>query len=151
VREEDLPVPRTSDEAKSVTPPPEALLHCPPPPALEARQAAEWQAIVARLGSQWLPREAHALLTAYCMVKVQLDDVHGALAAFAPGIPEDRPGWQRYRELTKLRGQLATQLASLGTKLRLTPQSRADKYWAAAEARRRGSRPPPWGHGEVEQ
>jgi phage terminase small subunit len=142
-------VPRTSDEAKSIVPPPEALLPAEiPPPALGERQAAEWKAIVARLGSAWLPREAHALLTAYCMIKVQLDDVHGALAAFAPGIPEDRPGWQRYCELTKLRGQLATQLASLGTKLRLTPQSRADRHWCGAEARRRASRPPPWSLGD---
>jgi phage terminase small subunit len=139
-------MPRTSEDAKSITPPPEALLpaDCPPPPELEARQAVEWQAIVVRLGAAWLPREAHALLTAYCMIKVQLDDVHQALAAFGSSVPEDRAGWRHYRELTLLRLKLTAQLASLGTKLRLTPQSRADKHWAAAEARRRGSRPPPW-------
>jgi hypothetical protein len=92
----------------------------------------------------WLPREAHALLTAYCMIKVQLDDVHQALAAFGSSVPEDRPGWPRYREITLLRGKLTTQLASLATKLRMTPQSRADRHWAGAEARRRASRPPPW-------
>src|SRR5215471_5612651 len=133
-RTEDLPVPRISEEARSTTPPPEAFLPTDsPPPALGERQAAEWQAIVTRLGSQWLPREAHALLTAYCNVVVQLNDVHQALAVFGPGIPEDRPGWERYRALTRLRGQLATQLASLAVKLRIAPSARFDRHWCGAE------------------
>ena len=142
-------MPRTSDEARSVIAPPEAFLPtATPPPALGVREAAEWQAIVARLGAAWLPRETHALLTAYCNIVVQLDDVHAALAAFGSSIPEDRPGWQRYRELTKLRGQLSGQLSSLATKLRLTPQARYDRHWCGAEARRRASRPPPWSLGD---
>jgi phage terminase small subunit len=115
-----------------------------PPPALGERAAVEWQAIVLRLGSQWLGRETHSLLTAFCNIKTQLDDVHAALAAFAPGVPDNRQRFQRYRELTLLRGQLSNQLLALATKLRLTPQSRVNRYWAGAEARRRfnGSTPP---------
>jgi phage terminase small subunit len=99
-----------------------------------------------------LPRECHALLEAFCNIKIQLETVSTALAEFGTQVPEDRQGWSRYAELTRLRGKLVNQLASLSTKLRLAPSARADKNWAGAEARRRGSRPPPWaGHDEIEQ
>lgn len=115
-----------------------------PPQQLGVREAAEWQAIVARLGAAWLPREAHALLTAYCNIVVQLNDVHQALAAFGSNLPEDEQGWARYKELTELRNKLVRSLASLATKLRLTPQTRVNRYAAGTQAHRRADRPPPW-------
>jgi phage terminase small subunit len=138
---------RVSAEAASVVVPPEATLPnagLPPPPQLGAREAAEWQAITTGLGAAWFPRECHALLAAYCVTKTQLDDVHQALAAFGSSIPEDRPGWQRYRELTRLRGELIARFTSLATKLRLTPQTRVHRYVAGTQAQRRAGRPPPW-------
>jgi phage terminase small subunit len=141
---------RLSDEAKSITPPPEALLptESPPPSALGERERQEWQAIIARLGPQWLPRECHALLEAFCNIKIQLQTVSAALAEFGGRVPEDRQGWGRYKELSRMRGLLANQLCSLSTKLRLAPSARNDRHWAGAEARRRGSRPPPWSLGD---
>jgi hypothetical protein len=78
------------------------------------------------------------------VIKTQLDDVHRALAAFGPSLPEDEQGWGRYKELTKLRGQLAREMAGLATKLRLTPQSRVHRYVAGTQAQRRATRPAPW-------
>ena len=138
---------RVSADAASIVVPPEAALpnaRLDPPPALGEREAVEWRAITTGLGAAWFPRECHALLTAYCTIKTQLDDVHQALAAFGSSIPEDRPGWERYRELAKLRGQLIGSLISLATKLRLTPQSRVHRYAAGTQAQRRADRPAPW-------
>jgi len=135
---------RISADALSVTVPPEAALpnaQLAPPPQMGEREAAEWQVITARLGAAWFPKEAHALLTAYCNIKTQLDDLHQALATFG-SIPEDQQGWGRYKELTLLRNRLAQSLASLSTKLRLAPSSRTDRHWAGATSRRRVSQPP---------
>jgi hypothetical protein len=104
-------MPRVSADAASVVVPPEATLpnaRLDPPPQLGAREAAEWRAITTGLGAAWFPRECHALLAAYCVVKTQLDDVHQALAAFGSSIPEDQQSWGRYKELTALRGRLAS-------------------------------------------
>jgi hypothetical protein len=39
----------------------------PEPPAdLTEEQAAEWEAVVARLPADWFPRESHGLLAQYC-------------------------------------------------------------------------------------
>jgi hypothetical protein len=96
------------------------------------------------MGANLLPRETHALLEAFCAVKVQLQTVSAALAAFGGQVPEDKERWRRYQELTRMRGQLAGQLASLSTKLRLAPSARFDRHFAGAETRRRSDRPPPW-------
>ena len=138
---------RVSADAASVVVSPEATSptdRSQPPAHLGARERAEWAAIIARMGEALLPREAHALLEAFCAVKVQLQTVSEALAAFGARVPEDKQGWQRYRELTRMRGMLAAQLASLSTKLRLAPSARFDRHWVGAEARRRAGRPPPW-------
>lgn len=138
-------MPRISEDAKMVTPPPEATADRPPPPAhLGDRERAEWQAIITRMGANLLPRETHALLEAFCQVKVQLQTVSAALAEFGAQVPQEKERWRRYQDLTRMRGQLANQLASLSTKLRLAPSARFDRHYAGAETRRRADRPPPW-------
>jgi hypothetical protein len=139
-------MPRVSRDALSVNPPPKALLPTDPSPPAHLREPerVEWCEIVARMGPELLPRETHGLLEVFVSVKVQLQTVNQALAEFGLQVPQDKQGWQRYRELTRLRGQLAGQLASLATKLRLGPSARFDRHWAGAEARRRAGRPPPW-------
>jgi hypothetical protein len=139
-------MPRISEDARSVVLPSEAALptdYPPPPPALGEREAVEWRAVLQRMGPELLPRETHPLLMAYCAIKVQLDQVHQALAAFGP-IPEDRTRWQRFKELTSMRTQLAHQLASLSIKLRIAPSARTDRHLVGAVVRRRGARPAPW-------
>jgi hypothetical protein len=97
------------------------------------------------MGLELLPRETHALLEAFCAVKVQLQTVSTALAAFGGQVPEDKERWRRYQDLTRMRGALANQLASLSTKLRIAPSARTDRHWTGATARRRGAWPAPWG------
>jgi hypothetical protein len=96
------------------------------------------------VGAALLPRETHGLLATFCAVKVQLETINEALAAFGARVPEDKQGWQRYRELTRLRAQVSSQQSSLATKLRLTPQTRVHRYVAGTQAQRRADRPAPW-------
>jgi hypothetical protein len=93
-----------------------------PPAYLREREREEWRAIVARFGSEAFPHETRTLLAAFCGMIVSLSEVNAELAKF-PGIPRDRSGWCKFRDLIALRGALATQVASVGTKLRILPQS----------------------------
>jgi len=95
------------------------------------------------MGSDWFPRETRPLLAALCSVTVQWGDVTEALAEFGPGVPKEPERFESYRELTKMRSSLNAQLASLGTKLRLTLSSRNDRRSATTEARR-GEAARPW-------
>src|SRR5262249_3653385 len=100
-----------------------ALAKLEPPAYLGTRERAEWGGIGARFGSEGFPPEARTLLAALCAVIGSLTDVNAELSKFA-GIPRDRGGWRKFRDLTGLRGQLATQVVMIGTKLRIMPQSR---------------------------
>ena len=84
----------------------------------------EWRAIVARFGASAFPRETHALLASMCGAIVNLNDINLELSTLPPGIPGDLSGWNKFRNLIRLRGQLATQVAMIGTKLRIMPMSR---------------------------
>ena len=101
-----------------------------------ARERAEWRAIVTRFGSEALPHETRTLLAALCGVIVSLGDVNAELSKFA-GIPRDRSGWCKFRDLIQLRGQLASQVASVGMRLRVMPQSRDVRRLRATDYERR--------------
>ena len=58
-----------------------------------------------------------------------------------PGIPSDRSGWCKFRDLIALRGQFASQVASVGTKLRVLPQSRDVRRVRTADHERRLVKP----------
>jgi hypothetical protein len=106
--------------------------------------AQEWREIVEHLGSQWFPRESRDLLETYCEVKIDLVDVNAKLRTFKHG--NDFPRGPDFDRLLRWRGQLATQLAALATKLRFSQQSRSNPASAGTEARRRATRPAinPW-------
>jgi hypothetical protein len=40
------------------------------------REKDEWRALVARIGSDWFPRETQPLLATLCALKVELDDLN---------------------------------------------------------------------------
>jgi hypothetical protein len=58
--------------------------------------------------------------------------------------PEDKTTWKRYSDLTRVRGKVAGQLASLATKLRLTTQSRSHPERAYTEAQKLSLDHNPW-------
>src|SRR5215831_5848072 len=95
-----------------------------PPDCLGAREVVEWRAIVARFGPSAFPRETHALLASMCGAIVNLHDINLELSTLPPGIPSDLSGWNKFRDLIRLRGQLANQVAMVGTKLRILRKSR---------------------------
>ena len=117
---------RHSAAALSVTPngPREPPLQ--PPAYFNAREVAEWRAIVDRLGDEYFPRESRALLANYVSISCQLSDLGAELSKFkeVPCEPTRRAYWAT---LTRGRGPLVLQLANLAAKLRLAPSSRNDR------------------------
>jgi hypothetical protein len=86
------------------------------------------------------------MLATLCAVTVQLDGVNREFAKFGSGLPTHAARWKRYRELTRMRGSLANQVAMLQTKLRITPQSRIDPVKAGRRFGRHLEQPTvkPW-------
>jgi hypothetical protein len=118
----------------------------PPPKEMNEREKAVWKDIVGSVGADWFSRESHIMLQTLCSIQTSLSDVRMALREFDSGLPHDREGFKRYKELAGLRGRLAMQLCSLQTKLRLTISSRKDSDLAREQARRHAARPvlAPW-------
>jgi len=108
-----------------------------PPDCLGAREVVEWRAIVARFGASASPRETHALLATMCGAIVNLNNINLELSTLPPGIPGDLSGWNKFRNLIRLCGLLASQVATVGTNLRITPTSRDARRTRTTEYERR--------------
>jgi len=93
---------------------PAASLSAPfePPEEMASVRKAEWRAMVDQITANF---------TRGCG---SVNDINEATTTFGPRLPSDPVAWDRYRELTKMRGSVGSRLASLATKPRLTTQSR---------------------------
>ena len=108
-----------------------------PPSFFSEREVKEWRAIVDRLGAEYFPREAIALLVSFVSISCQLEAISAELSRFKEP-PRDEATRKEYWELTKCRSQLVMALASLSTKLRLAPSTRNDRDRTTVQARRAG-------------
>ena len=120
-------------------PPPE------PPAYFNEREVSEWRTIVECLPQDFFPRESLALLTSYVSISCQLEAISADLSRFKEGPPRDARR-KEYWELTKFRGPLVMQLATLSAKLRIAPSARNDRASRRA-AHSGGARP--WEFGTV--
>ena len=110
--------------------------------SLPDEAAGVWKAVVEALPADWIGAEALPVLAAYCRTVVALRRLGQLIhqAEYGPGELD----LAEYALLLRLHGQQAQTLKTLGTSLRLTPQSR---YKAEAAARRIGDHTPgkrPW-------
>ena len=102
-----------------------------------AREVAEWNALVAHLGADFFPWESLPLLASYVSISCQIEAISAELSQFKelPSEPTRKAYWAK---LTKGRGPLVLQLANLAAKLRIAPSSRNDRD------RTRPPGPRPW-------
>ena len=94
------------------------------PGELTDEQAAEWDAVVARMKADHFTRERHGLLVQYCRHVVAARRVAQLVAAC-----ETEPEFElaQYDRLLKMQEREGRALSSLATRLRLTPASVEDK------------------------
>jgi hypothetical protein len=111
----------------------------PAPADLPKAEQALWRAITETKPADWFGADSALLLREYVRVAVMCDALDARVKVALDGTDmKALKGW------LGLRDREARRLALLGTKLRLTPQSKYTPK-SAATAERRASGPRPWG------
>jgi hypothetical protein len=113
------------------------------PDDLTAEEAVEWRGIVGGLPADWFNSGSLPVLRELVRHIVLSRQVAVELHAFSGISLKDATVLSQFRRLTKLHLEQSNKIASLSTKLRLTPQSRYDPAKAARHSA--DSRlPKPW-------
>jgi hypothetical protein len=126
----------------------------PPPPELNPREAKIWTEITQRLPADWFVASA-PMLKELCRHVRLADRLAEDLAQAQDAIDELRKmpeppakllkeATREYRVLLRAHGLQSQRIAVLGTKLRLTPQSRYAPSVAATAATTISPYPDPW-------
>jgi hypothetical protein len=132
---------RQSQNALTVTP---ASLpsRLEPPAELDETEATFWRAVVATKPVEWFEADSAPLLAEYCRAKIMCDVLAGQVAeALKTGEPDV------IRKVLDMRDKESRRLLSLGTRLRLTQQSRYTPK-AGSTANRKVSAAKPWQTGK---
>jgi hypothetical protein len=120
---------RKSLEALSIVP--TAIPQRPEPPEeLSLEQADVWRAYVGRMPADWFTVETWPILTHLCGLVTNSRLLRRELREFERGIPKHPEGFERYRQIQKMYESEGQAIATLSTKLRLTPQSKNDPHRA---------------------
>ena len=109
-----------------------------PPESLTPDGADLWREIVASKPAEWFQVDTAPLLEAFCTLTVEYRRAAKALALAGP---QDLGS---YRVLVEVVTKLAKDMASLATKMRLTPQSRYTPQSAATANKKAATAAKPW-------
>lgn len=113
-----------------------------PPEELTEAQATVWRRIVASKPIDWFDESTEVLLAGYCCLWVDRERVRAQMDAFETEWLTKESGVKRFNDLQKIEDRILGRLTSLGTKMRLTQQSRYRANMADSEVRKvRGERP----------
>lgn len=116
-----------------------------PPDELTKEEASEWRSIAERLPADWFTRETHGQLVNYCRHIVKARRVAEQVSAFRQEWLETDEGLHRYDKLLHMAERESRAIASLGTKMRITQQSRYAHKTAHAKASDASTAPKhPW-------
>ena len=112
------------------------------PDGLSESEATLWRQVVDSKPAEWFGEDSSPLLLEYVRAKVSCDVLHAQVqAALAGGEPKE------IKDAMQLRDMESRRLLSIGTKLRLTQQSRYTPKAAATADRGAGGRKP-WSVGQ---
>ncbi len=112
------------------------------PTELTDEESAQWEAIVARMPSKWFGKETWPLLVQLCRHTIAARRLAQLIEQAAHG-DEDFAVEYYMRLLRALTGQTAI-IASVSTKLRITPQSSYDAKVAGTAKGNSSDLTPPW-------
>ena len=115
-----------------------------PPEELTEEQAQDWRAIVGRMPADWFTREVQPLLMAYCKHLATFRKLSAVVDGFDLDTAVAKGGLMVYARLLTMRERESRCLASLATRMRLTPQARYAPHSAARAAARAGTARKPW-------
>lgn len=118
-----------------------------PPPGLSETEAALWSRVTATKPPEWFLADVLPVLTGYVRASVKADGLAAALSKFK-GVPSNPIKFRRYIEINKAHDQAERLVATLGTKLRITPQSRYTSQAAATAQAKTKVGDKPWEFGK---
>lgn len=115
-----------------------------PPSCLTPEQAETWRMVLAGRAGDIIPPEAHPVLIEYCRAVSAADAIAEQVDDFDMKSIATDGGLKRWDRLLAMQDRAAAKVASLATKLRMTPQSRmratqAGKIGAKGDGQRK-----PW-------
>jgi phage terminase small subunit len=117
------------------------------PAFLTSSQSEIWRAVVSTKPFDWFAADSFPVLTAYCRAVDMDNEISAAIDAFDRSMTVGE-GLKHWKSLIKMQREQQAHVATLATKLRLTPQSRyTPKSGATANAKAGIERP--WGAGRV--
>ena len=121
-----------------------------PPKDLTPKQQAIWRELVASVDRDWFG-DTRPLLTELCahidyarMIAGAIEQVRAKLAELELGSKEHKALSRQLAGLLRAHGMQSSSIASLSTKLRLTPQARQSARRASQVRDRTGPRPWEW-------
>jgi hypothetical protein len=126
-----------------------------PPARLDARERAIWTKITRTLTADWIAPEAEPMLVELCRhiriaddLAADLEHARGAVDAIRKAPEPDAEALaeatREYRAILRAHGYQSERIGNLGTKLRLTPQSRYQPERARIAAAKVLEGPEPW-------
>lgn len=110
-----------------------------PPSSLTEQEAVIWRDVVAAKPVDWFDRDGAPMLMEYCRATVMCDLLSFKIQALLVGDPDGE-----LKDTLKLRDMESRRLTSLGTKLRLTQQSRYTPQAAGTATKRAAGGKKPW-------
>ena len=114
------------------------------PDELTAEEAVEWDAVVARMPAEWFTRETHGQLVNYCRHIVRARALADEINGFDRAWLKNPEGMMFFDKLTHMAERESRAIASLGTKMRLTQQSRFKETTAGRKADAVSTPTMPW-------
>jgi hypothetical protein len=118
-----------------------------PPADLSPTQQKIWRELVASVDRDWFG-DTRPMLAELCahidygaMLREGIEQVRAKLAELELGSKEHKSLSRQLRQLLRLHGKQSSSIASLSTKLRLTPQARQSARRADQMRRRTATRP----------
>jgi hypothetical protein len=105
-----------------------------PAESLGPKERVIWKRVVSAHPHDWFISSTHCLLADYCRSWVKSEEIAEALGKY-DGVP-DGDEFRRYDKILGRQDKVARLLATLGTKLRITPHAMRSEREAATGVRR---------------
>lgn len=136
---------RKSASDKAVAPVVSLPLRLPDPPKnLSVAQSEIWKLVIASRSGDMIAPEAYPVLVEYCRSITAADMIAEQIDHFDPLWIAEDDGLKRWDKLLGMQDRVSAKVASLATKLRITPQTRIHKEKAGTIASKGGGQRKPW-------
>ncbi len=113
---------------------------------LTTEQGEIWRLVMVSSAGNFIQSESYSVLAEFCRAVVTSDQIAQQLDRYTPEWLDEDDGLRRWDKLQAMHDRAAKRIASLATKLRITPSTRVHPE-AAGTSERNKSKSKPWQFG----